>query len=106
MALRENRMSFIGFRAFFVDSSTLADGVSLGVHIDWLRYRIDIHIWNRTFSFGRVPIWNSSQWGDLAASGNWHDRNVDDWIVGNDTEPYLGPRLKLPLLNKEKRDGF
>ena len=80
-------MKFLGYRFFFADSYKLVNGVSLGIHVDWKRWRFDVHLLNWTFSFGRVPIWNHAEWGDLAASGSWHDRNVDTV-----QEEYLYPR--------------
>lgn len=83
-------MKFINYQMLFIDKMNFENGFSFGIHIDYKRFRIDFHILNRTISIGKVPVWNHEEWGDLAASGSWHERNYP--VL---KEEYLGPRLHI-----------
>jgi len=79
-----------GYRPLFIDKTSLRNGVSLGIHWDWKRWRFDFYFMNFALCVGRVPIWEHPDWGDIAVSGSWHERNKDEVV-----EFYIFPRNNL-----------
>lgn len=80
-----HRLRFEGYRFWFVDRIAWLNGVSLGIHLDLNRGRVDLHLANLIISIGRVPIYKT-EWGVMAVSGSFHDQ------FSQQPRPYIRPR--------------
>lgn len=70
-------MEFVSYRWMFIDKLQLREGVSFGLHWDWRRFRVDLHIANVIISIGKVPIYRTNESKLIAVSGSYHDRQIN-----------------------------